>query len=97
MKTILIITGSLALLLPSCAPLGIYSKAHFNRATSQARISGIAEGRAIEVRRRESQRQFELSQPQPTIEPYEFNVPVHTTPDGVKILGHKRISEFATQ
>lgn len=97
MKTILLTTGSLALLLASCAPLGLYSKGHLTRATSAARIRGIAEGRSIEVRRVERQRQFELSLPQPTHQPYEFNVPAHTTPDGIKILGHKRISEIATQ
>ena len=85
------------MLLPSCAPLGIYSKGHLNRETSHARNRGFAEGRAMEIRRIEWERQQELSRPQPTIEPYEMNVPAHTATDGVNIVNHKRIVEFATQ
>lgn len=97
MKPKLITTSILLALFTSCAPIGLYSKGDLKRAAERAKRLGQAEERSLEAERRERQRQFALSQPQPAIEPYELNIPAHTTWDGINIEQHKRIVEFATQ
>lgn len=86
----------LSALLSSCAALGIYSGKHVHKAEQKARVKGLAEGRAIEVRARHMEDQQKLEQPQPQSTYYNIPIPAHTL-RGIQYDAHTKPIKIITR